>query len=458
MQVSGPRHLSMEQHSRDGSSVGQREDVGRLLGLGAWGLRALGIWAGPEPATTRWGRAGPTLLLTALFAASATAQLGRERLDDLEHLGEQIFVSTTLTVTSMRIMYFMAYRLRMQRLANLLLEARRRFPEQGAAIRKRFQRRATRMCIGFQMTATVPLAMWVLNPVLAAAMTSPPPRGLNASASASAAAAVRQTPLSLWLPVDDQRSPGYELVFALEGFLIVFTGMASLFLDMFFIVHIIHITAELNVLNDNLAAIRVGAVRGGSSSISNTGSMRRSFNRPDKFAKLNTSTSVISRIDSDEYSHLVEAIRHHQTVMRYVQELENAMSQPLYILLSTNMVNMCLHMFTFMTLLQRNIEPASMMKFMFTFPAYLYQTGTYCIFGQAIIDQSERLVSSAGSCGWPECAPDFRRMLLVLMEQASRPLCIRVGKLVTLSRNTFLQLLKDTYTMFNMLFQLQGDK
>ncbi|XP_047002852.1 uncharacterized protein LOC124620228 [Schistocerca americana] len=228
----------MEHHLRDGRSSSRTEDLGGLLGLGASALSALGIWAGPEPGTTRWVRAAPTLLVVAMFGATAFMKLCLEQVDDLEELGERIFVCTTIVVTGVR------------RLANLLLEARRGFPEQGAFVRSRFQRHATRVCVGFQVTAALPLAMWVLDPVLTAALTSP--LGQNASAVADA----RKTPLSLWLPVDAQASPNYEAIYAFQAFLIVFTAQASLFLDMFFIVLIIHITAELNVLNDSVAAIQ----------------------------------------------------------------------------------------------------------------------------------------------------------------------------------------------------------
>nr|WBF90972.1 odorant receptor SameORX [Schistocerca americana] len=401
--------MRMEHHLHDGRGSSRTEDLGGLLGLGASALSALGIWAGPEPGTTRWVRAAPTLLVVAMFGTTAVMKLCLEQVDDLEELGERIFVCTTIVVTGVRV------------------------------------------------TAALPLAMWVLDPVLTAALTSP--LGQNASAVADA----RKTPLSLWLPVDAQASPNYEAIYAFQAFLIVFTAQASLFLDMFFIVLIIHITAELNVLNDSVAAIHVGgasgaATKGGSSPTAESGRKRHSLTWPDTGVKLSTAYKSVGHHDTDMYCQLVEAIRHHQTVMRYVQELENVMSQPLYILLSTNMMNMCLHMFTFIMLLQKDIERSSMVKMMFTFPAYLYQTGTYCIFGQAIIDQSERLVVSASSCGWPEAVPGFRRALVVFMLQASRPLRIRVGSLVTLSRNTFLQLLKDTYTMFNMLYRLQGNK
>ncbi|XP_049763142.1 odorant receptor 2a-like [Schistocerca cancellata] len=90
-----------------------------------------------------------------------------------------------------------------------------------------------------------------------------------------------------------------------------------------------------------------------------------------------------------------------------------------------------------------------------TFPAYSCETGLYCMFGQAIIDQSERLVDSAFNCDWINMGPRFRRSLTIFMLQASQPLNVKVGKRVILSRHTFLRLLNGSYSLFNMLHGVQ---
>ncbi|XP_049835000.1 odorant receptor 2a-like [Schistocerca gregaria] len=431
------RQQRMEHHLHDSPSSSRTEDLGGLLGLGASALSALGVWAGPEPGTTRWVRAAPTLLVIAMFATTAVMKLCLEQVDDLEELGERIFVCTTVVVTGIRILYFMAYRLRVQRLANLLLEARRGFPEQGAFVRSRFQRHATRVCVGFQVTAALPLALWLLDPVLTAALTSP--LGPNASAVADA----RETPLSLWSPVDAQASPNYEAIYAFQAFLIVFTAQASLFLDMFFIVLILHITAELNVLNDSLAAIQV---RSGIGERNEPATVHSALHEHDEhvftYVHICYEPVTVTAFKMDDRRTTRSIVIGQFGQSAGVEPTPGATVEPPG---SPNIAALIMAVETSGS----EIHP---LKFL------LKETGNTVTELLMVGLQSERLVVSASSCGWPEAVPGFRRALVVFMLQASRPLCIRVGNLVTLSRNTFLQLLKDTYTMFNMLYRLQGNK
>ncbi|XP_049956076.1 odorant receptor 43a-like [Schistocerca serialis cubense] len=134
------------------------------------------------------------------------------------------------------------------------------------------------------------------------------------------------------------------------------------------------------------------------------------------------------------------------------------MNHSIFLLLFLNMLNICVHTFVTAVLLQKEVQPTTMYKMVSTLPIYMYETGLYCIFGQTIIDQGERLATSAFSSGWPECGVRFRRVLLVFMLRASQPLQLTVGQMYTLSRHTFLQLLNGSYTLFNMLYQIQGNK
>ncbi|XP_047104572.1 odorant receptor Or2-like [Schistocerca piceifrons] len=70
----------------------------------------------------------------------------------------------------------------------------------------------------------------------------------------------------------------------------------------------------------------------------------------------------------------------------------------------------------------------------------------------------EQLTASAFSGDWPAGDARMRKALLVLMLRSSRPLKLTVGKLYVLSRHTFLQILNGSYTLFNMLYQVQTKK
>ncbi|XP_049950478.1 odorant receptor 85c-like [Schistocerca serialis cubense] len=151
------------------------------------------------------------------------------------------------------------------------------------------------------------------------------------------------------------------------------------------------------------------------------------------------------------YLELRQHARHHQSVLRCVSLLQSAMSVSIFILLSINMANLCFIMFVTVELLQREGNMSKPLKTIFVMPALLYQTWMYCIFGQIITDQNEKLVDSAFGCGWTDTDSRFKRSLAIVMMTATRPLKIRIGKTCDLSRALLLQVLNGTYGLLNML-------
>ncbi|XP_047111715.1 odorant receptor Or2-like [Schistocerca piceifrons] len=265
---------------------------------------------------------------------------------------------------------------------------------------------------------SVPTVMWTLDPVIV--------DGGEASSG-------RSLPLPIWLPgLDTSASPLYELVYVLQVCTLVVAVEASLYLDVFFVVLMLAIAGELHALNDAVAAIRSPAGRPGHAVP----------------ARAVTGTvDVATGAAPSAYKAMVGVVSRHQLILASIRELELVMNHSIFLLLFLNMLNICVHTFVTAVLLQKEVQPTTMYKMVSTLPIYMYETGLYCIFGQTIIDQGERLATSAFSSGWPECGVRFRRVLLVFMLRACQPLQLTVGQMYTLSRHTFLQLTNngDTY-------------
>ncbi|XP_046983194.1 odorant receptor Or2-like [Schistocerca americana] len=295
----------------------------------------------------------------------------------------------------------------------------------------------------------VPALLWVLTPALVDAMSAP---------AANGTAVTRGTPLPVWAPFDLQRSPNYELVYAVQAVTNVVINLTGLFLDIFFVTLMLHLTAELDVLNLNVASLCPSPVApansleslDGDSLAEQTSTDAVYTARGDSF-HVRTSTSR-----SHMYRLLVKNIQHHQMIIMCVDDLERVMGQSIFVILLTNVINICSQAFASAVLFRSGIDWGLVTKMLFTFVAYMFETGMFCMFGQAITDQSERLVESVGGCGWLEAEAGVRRALLVMLTQATRPLTVHVGKVAALSRSSFLQLLNMSYTVFNLLFELQS--
>nr|ASM47187.1 odorant receptor 117 [Schistocerca gregaria] len=303
----------------------------------------------------------------------------------------------------------------------------------------------------FKVITAVPIAMWALEPLLSG--------GQN-------------TPLPAWLPLDIHATPAYELLCTFQAVAVTLSVEASVCLDMFFIVLMVAVAGELHILNDNLEAMRLHPVdtfprKAAENSATRWNGkasplMEKGIPNTQQYGyhpENHKSTSALyATADAHElmYRSLVKNIQHHQLILKCVKELETAMSYSIFVLLFLNMVTICTLIISTTVLLQSDSDPTSLYKMVSSLPIVMFQTGLFCIFGQMIIDQSERLPATAFGSGWLEGNVRLRRALLLLMRRAATPLRITVGRMYPLSRHTYLQLLNGSYTIFNMMYQVRG--
>ncbi|XP_049794576.1 putative odorant receptor 71a [Schistocerca nitens] len=131
------------------------------------------------------------------------------------------------------------------------------------------------------------------------------------------------------------------------------------------------------------------------------------------------------------------------------------MSRAVFVLLLCNVLCICLHIFSTIVLLQETMDPVETIKLLTGFSLFAYQTALFCLVGQRIIDQSERLVHSAFSCGWPDGDGRCKRLLLVFCLRSSRAASLKVGLLYPLSKEMVIQVLNTSYTLFNFLYHTE---
>ncbi|XP_049790310.1 odorant receptor coreceptor-like [Schistocerca nitens] len=428
-----------------------------LLGPSGAALQQLGVWR--PPAT---GPAGPRLLsalfiiaTNALVSAASAVQLIIDTPTDSETLRDVFFQTTCGCAWALRMVLFMQQRARLGRLVLTLLDTRKRYAERVPGIRSRYDRSAAVVFLAWQVLPLTSVSLWALGPVTGA------PESVTVGNSTMV---VRREPLVLWLPLDTQQSPTYEIVFALQVVGVVAVSEISILLDIFFVCLMIHVMAEIAVLNKNVTSIRLFGQNGHRNQLHEardvTAAGRQRYNDGEQYTDGDESvewtsavteplpnSTFVSSQDVDDakrrlYAILKMNIQHHQAIMLCVTELEEGMSKSTYIILLVNALTICLHAFGFVELFQGGWKGPAVVKRLLACPIYMAQTALFCLFGQSLTDHSERLLDSAFSCGWPGTDGRFCSALLIFMQQASQPLKIRVGKIFTLSRNSFLQVCK----------------
>ncbi|CAH0405109.1 unnamed protein product [Chilo suppressalis] len=77
----------------------------------------------------------------------------------------------------------------------------------------------------------------------------------------------------------------------------------------------------------------------------------------------------------------------------------------------------------------------------------------YCYYGNEVYVESDLMVQSLYSMEWVHTPLAFKRSLLLTMERAKRPLRPAAGHLIPLSLDTFVTILKSSYSFYAVLRQ-----
>ncbi|XP_049790556.1 uncharacterized protein LOC126196880 [Schistocerca nitens] len=433
------------------------EDVQDLVSPNAAMLRLLGLWSAPGSAGE--GTRGVAALARGWFcwvmvlfiAATSAGKLCLDTPEELTALADYGYAVFHLTAVTVKVACFILQRSTIQELVKQLAYSRKTYGRRQAdnLVREFYQRRATTVYRILQVLALVVICLWISAPLLQYKTADEFPDSEEVD---------RQPPHPIWIP---PRSPEYEIVYSVQALCGTMAVQLSMLIDASFYKLMMLVTAELQILNDNLAVLgRADA------------SAERKGSCPTNVLGQETDDVAIQQIKQTAapvtehndhprkllYCQLVENIRHHQVVVKCFNLLQLAITYSISILLLSNILTVCFSIFVVSVLLQSDGGLKRAMKTIAGIPSVLREAGMYCIFGQMVVNQSERLRQSAYSCSWVGAEAPFKRALVIFVMRTSQPLEFSVGKLIKLSSETFLKILNSSYTLINLLHQFQGPK
>ncbi|XP_046987094.1 odorant receptor 43a-like [Schistocerca americana] len=293
-----------------------------------------------------------------------------------------------------------------------------------------------------QASVVPALIGWVFFPLISHAL-------INSDEESSEAS--WQFPVAHWIPANMQVSPAYEILYVVQSFCLIVASQSTNSIDLFFIHMMLMVAAELEVLSENVSAMKKGdgklikTENGGCEQIT-----KEVLCDGDGNFRKKEDFSAQDVTDDHMYVQLVKNVQHHQAVLKAFTLLQETMDKSIFILLFVNMADLCSCVFATAILLQRGGNVAKALQPLITIPPCLYETVMYCFFGNIVTDKSEDLVNSAYSCGWADCETRFRRGLVFFVTQAMRPLEIKVGKMCKLSKQMLLQVCATCWTLVSV--------
>nr|QZA75627.1 odorant receptor 27 [Plutella xylostella] len=143
----------------------------------------------------------------------------------------------------------------------------------------------------------------------------------------------------------------------------------------------------------------------------------------------------------------VHCLKYHQKIIRFVEEIESIFGVAVFCQFASSCIIACMTAFR-MTITN---EPTQIINLVFYLLTILIELLVYCYFGDVLINKSQQVAEAVYASSWQQTSLKTQRSLMLLMLRAQRPLSITAGKQFNLSLETFVVILKSSYSYFAVL-------
>ncbi|CAG9761587.1 unnamed protein product [Ceutorhynchus assimilis] len=165
----------------------------------------------------------------------------------------------------------------------------------------------------------------------------------------------------------------------------------------------------------------------------------RNVRRTDGYSEFN-----VERLTLD---YLTECCVHYMDIEEFIINLQEVFSVIIFVQMGASVLAICntgINLVTFESI------PETLALTVYV-TVMLVQLGLYCWFGNRVFTESEDITTSCYMSPWYKRSTATKKILFLLMERSKRPMKISGLKFFVLKFNTFISILKFTYSYFTLL-------
>ncbi|XP_072929574.1 uncharacterized protein [Epargyreus clarus] len=266
--------------------------------------------------------------------------------------------------------------------------------------------RIKRLLLAFMISSQATCGLWALKPLFDDAGS-------------------RKFPFDMWMPVNPEFSPQYQFGYAFQLLTICMSAYMYFGVDSVALSMVIFACAQIDIVKDKILSIKL------------------------------LETQQIGRRERDQllevnYKKLTECIKHHQCIVSFTELVENAYHTYLFFQLSGSVGLICMSAFRILVIDWRSMQFFSILTYLSVMISQLF---VCCWCGHELTATSEELHTVLYQCAWYEQDVRFKRALCIAMMRMSKPMVLRAGHYIALSRHTFVAILRMSYSYFAVLNQ-----
>ncbi|KPJ01491.1 Odorant receptor Or1 [Papilio xuthus] len=267
-----------------------------------------------------------------------------------------------------------------------------------------------RLCMFFLTSALTTCTLWALVPLLDGT-------------------GERFFPFRIWMPFGPEKSPQFEIGYGYQMGSIYISAFLFFAVDSITLGMIMFGCAQLEIIIDKLQEMQSVPL---SSKVTDEQRTMRIMNNNKLF---------------------VECIDQHQTVIRFIEIVEDTYHANIFFQLSGTVAIICIIGLRITMSEPSSIQFYSMLIYMVTM---LSQLLLYCWCGSELTTRSQELRDSLYQSPWYEQDRKFKKSLFITMECMKKPIVFKAGHYIPLSRPTFISILRSSYSFFAVLNQTRN--
>ncbi|KAK0084578.1 hypothetical protein PV326_006225 [Microctonus aethiopoides] len=231
----------------------------------------------------------------------------------------------------------------------------------------------------------------------------------------------RRLPMDAWYPFDTKKSPAFEIICAHQAIAVFIGCVHNISMDTLITGLLNAACCQLEVIKCNIKNLDLSA---------------------DESIEINQQRVM---------KELVRCIYHTNIVMEFVMEIKSIFELVILSQLTVNSLIICLSAFhlTQMTV----FIPTEAFGMMMYICCMTYQIFIFCYHGNELCFQSQSVADAVFASNWWKFNEQIKQSFGIMITRFHKPIVLTAGPLIKLSLNTFVNVLRVSYSFFTLLRQ-----
>nr|XP_034189642.1 odorant receptor Or1-like [Osmia lignaria] len=235
-----------------------------------------------------------------------------------------------------------------------------------------------------------------------------------------------------WYPYNTTSTPAFEITSSYQAVAIFLCCINNVAIDTLITGLITVACCQLAILSSNISSMYC---------VENT----KSFVKNDNIDLTISAPKTCNKL----YKDLKLSVEHSNVIFDFSKQIQNIFGTVIFLQFLVNCIIICLIAFNIAQM--NDYIPYVLCGMLMYMCCMTYQIFIYCWHGNELYLHSMNVTLSAYSNNWWDNSKDFKQAICIIMVRVQQPLILTAGNIMELSLQTFVRILRMSYSIFTVL-------